>query len=109
MTGGSRGAQIAKYFDTSAVSQARAGTYGTLGRNVLRGPRYSNTDLSIARAFPLGFREGLRLLFRSEFFNLFNHPNLGRPAGTIGNSDFGRITSTDGDPRILQISLKVEF
>jgi hypothetical protein len=109
VTGGSRGAQIAKYFDTSAVSQARAGTYGTLGRNVLRGPRYSNTDLSIARAFPLSFREGLRLLFRSEFFNLFNHPNLGRPAGTIGNSDFGRITSTDGDPRILQISLKVEF
>ena len=85
------------------------GTYGTLGRNVLRGPRFGNTDLSIARAFPLGFREGLRVLFRSEFFNLFNHPNLGLPAATIGNSNFGQITSTDGAPRILQLSLKVEF
>ena len=109
VTGGSRGAQIARYFDTSAVSQAQAGTYGTLGRNVLRGPRFGNTDLSIARAFPLGFREGLRVLFRSEFFNLFNHPNLGLPAATIGNSNFGQITSTDGAPRILQLSLKVEF
>src|SRR5262249_28105769 len=76
VTGGGRGAQIAQYFDKTAVAQAREGTYGTLGRNVLRGPRYSNTDLSVKRAFPLGFLEGARASFRSEFFNLFNHPNL---------------------------------
>jgi hypothetical protein len=68
LTGGSRGSQIARYFDTSAVAQARAGTYGTLGRNVLRGPHYKNTDLSVSRAFPLHFREGARLAFPRGVF-----------------------------------------
>ncbi len=108
-SGRSRGQQVAQYFNTAAVVQAAPGTYGTLGRNVLRGPSYKNTDLSIARAFPLGFREGARLWLRSEFFNIFNRPQLGLPKNTVGSSTFGRITSTDGDPRILQFSLKVEF
>jgi hypothetical protein len=109
LTGGSRGQQIARYFDTTAVAQARAGTYGTLGRKILRGPNFKNADLSISRVFPLKLRESARLMFRSEFFNAFNRVNLGLPNGTIGNSNFGRITSTDGGPRILQFSVKVEF
>ncbi len=109
VTGGSRGQQVAKYFNTSAVAQAVAGTYGTLGRNVLRGPGFNNTDLSVSRAFPLHFREGAKLAFRTEFFNLFNRPQLGLPNATIGNSTFGRITSSASGPRILQLSLKVLF
>lgn len=109
LSGGSRGDRIARYFNTTAVAQARAGTFGTLGRNVLRGPNYRNTDLSVSRAFPLHFREGAKISFRSEFFNLFNRVNLGLPDGVIGHSSFGRITATDGGPRILQFSLKVEF
>ena len=68
-----------------------------------------NTDLSASRNFPLHFREGARVAFRTEFFNLFNRPQLGQPNGTIGNRTFGRITSTTSAPRILQLSLKVEF
>jgi hypothetical protein len=109
LTGGSRGQQIAQYFNKSAVAQARAGTYGTLGRNILRGPNFKNADLSVSRVFPLKFRESARLMFRSEFFNAFNRVNLGLPNGTIGNNTFGRITSVDGAPRILQFSLKAEF
>jgi hypothetical protein len=109
LTGGSRGRQIAQYFDKTAVTQARDGTYGTLGRNILRGPNFKNADLSISRVFPLKFRESARLMFRSEFFNAFNRVNLGLPNGTIGNNTFGRITSVDGGPRILQFSLKAEF
>jgi hypothetical protein len=109
LTGGSRGQQIARYFDTSTVAQAVPGTFGTLGRNILRGPNFNNTDLSVTRAFPLHFREEARLLFRTEFFNLFNRPQLGLPNATIGNRTFGRITSTASSPRILQMSLKVEF
>ncbi len=109
LTGGSRGAQIAQYFDKSAVAQARAGTYGTLGRNVLRGPNFKNTDLSVSRSFPLPIREGSRVVFRSEFFNLFNRVNLGLPDGVIGHNTFAKISSTDGGPRVLQFSLKVEF
>jgi hypothetical protein len=109
LTGGSRGQQIARYFNTAAVAQAQPGTYGTLGRNVLRGPNYKNADLSISRAFPLKFRESARLLFRSEFFNAFNRVNLGLPDSTLGRNTTGRITSVDGGPRILQFSLKAEF
>jgi hypothetical protein len=86
-----------------------AGTYGTLGRNVLRGPSYENVDMSVSRAFPLHFREGAKLSFRSEFFNMLNRPQLGMPDNTIGHDTFGQITDTAGDPRILQFSLKVEF
>jgi hypothetical protein len=63
----------------------------------------------VTRAFPLPFRESARVLFRTEFFNLFNTPQLGLPNATIGNRTFGRITSTVNPPRILQLSLKVEF
>jgi hypothetical protein len=109
LTGGSRGQQIAQYFNTAAVAQAAPGTYGTLGRNILRGPNFLNTDMSVSRAFPLPFREGLKILFRTEFFNLLNRPQLSLPNATIGNRTFGRITSTTSNPRILQLSLKVEF
>ncbi len=104
-----RGQRIDQYFNTSAAVQPAAGTYGTLGRNILRGPGYANTDLSISRRFPLHFRESASLWFRSEYFNLFNRPTLGLPGSQIGPSSFGKITGTDADQRILQFSLKVEF
>ena len=107
--GRSRGARIDQYFNTSAVTQAAPGTFGTLGRNTLRGPGYANTDISVARSFPLKFREGAKLTFRGEAFNLFNRPQLAVPNARVGVRAFGTITSTDGDPRILQFGLKVDF
>ena len=107
--GRSRGAQIDQYFNTSAVTQAAPGTFGTLGRNPLRGPAYINSDISVARSFPLKFREAAKLTFRGEAFNIFNRPQLATPNSTVGVGGFGKITSTDGDPRILQFGLKVDF
>ena len=116
VTQGTRGQRIARYFNTSAVAQAAPGTFGTLGRNVLRGPGFMNTDMGVSRAFSLPFREGLKLSFRTEFFNLFNRPHIGFGVGqfspvtaSIGSTTFGRITSTVSSPRILQMSLKMEF
>lgn len=63
------------------------GQQGTLGRNNLRGFGTHQIDLAVRRQFPLG--ERLRLQFRAEFFNLFNHPNFGDPAGTLGSATFG--------------------
>jgi hypothetical protein len=108
----SRGEKIAQYFDTRAVVQPAPGTYGTLGRNVLRGPAFYNTDLSVSRNIPLKFGEASRLVFRAEFFNLFNRPQLSIPASggrTVANSSFGTITTVDSGPRILQFGLKAEF
>jgi len=114
-------AKIKEYFNTSAVTQAAPGTYGTLGRNSLVGPGYANVDFTIARDFPLRFLgEGGKLRFGSDFFNLFNRPNMMNPGtstgssssnmtnpGTsIGSSSFGEIT-TSNPPRILQFSAKI--
>lgn len=110
LTSGSRGARIAEYFNTSAVQQANLGTYGTLGRNVLVGPGYANTDAALARSIPLRFLgESGRLTFRAEAFNLFNRVNLANPGNKIASATFGEITAVSGPPRILQFSLKIIF
>ncbi|HUJ20998.1 MAG TPA: carboxypeptidase regulatory-like domain-containing protein [Bryobacteraceae bacterium] len=109
-TSRSRGAQIAEYFNTSAVVEAAPGTWGTLGRNALVGPGYANVDFSVSRDIRLPFLgDAGKFTFRAEFFNLFNRPQLSNPGGNIGASDFGVITSTAADARILQFSLKVGF
>jgi len=51
-----------------------------------------------------------RLEWRSEFFNLFNHTTFGLPAGAVSTpSTFGAITSTVGNPRIIQFAAKFIF
>lgn len=109
-TSRSRGAKIAEYFNTSVVVEPAPGTWGTLGRNALVGPGYANVDFSMSRDFRLPFLgEAGKLTFRSEYFNLLNRPQLSNPGSNIGASDFGVITSTAADARILQFSLKVAF
>jgi hypothetical protein len=107
-SGRSRGDQIKMYFNTAAVAQAQPGTYGNLGRNVMRYPSNSGADVSMTRMIPLKFRESANLTFRTEFFGLFNHPQLGAPNTSIGQSTFGTISSVGGT-RVLQMSLKVGF
>jgi hypothetical protein len=65
------------------------------------------TNFGLFKNFALPGREGLRLQFRSEFFNLFNSVNLGNPNGTLGGT-MGRITSAD-DARVIQFALKLVF
>jgi hypothetical protein len=54
------------------------GTFGTMGRNVLRDLGYRNMDLSVVKLFK--FKERLTAQFRAEFFNVLNHPNFMNPA-----------------------------
>jgi hypothetical protein len=71
------------------------------------GPQFASWDTSVIRMFPI--HESLELQFRAEFFNVLNHTNFGDPQVTQTNSSFGSITSTNGDPRIGQLSLKLDF
>jgi hypothetical protein len=87
------------------------GTYGTSERNLLEGPGFANLDFSVTRSFriPKGpFAETQALQFRSEFFNVLNHPNFNVPTASVSSSSFGRITSAQS-PRILQFALKFIF
>jgi hypothetical protein len=81
-------------------------TYGTFGRNALRGPGAFNANLSLSRVFRL--REATELELRADAFNLFNNVEFGNPDTNISDQSFGQI-STTADPRIIQLALHLKF
>jgi len=105
-TSRSRDELIRRYFNTEAFTVNRAGTFGNVGRNILRGPGDATVDFGLFKNFPL--TERVRLQVRGEFFNLFNRVNLGNPIGNASAANFGQITSA-GNPRVAQLALKLNF
>jgi hypothetical protein len=95
-----------RWFDTGAFQIAPQFTIGTSSRNPVRGPAYRDVDVGIAKRFSL--YERLKLEFRAEVFNLTNTPPLGAPNMILGAPGFGSITSA-GDPRVVQLALKLPF
>lgn len=81
-----------KIINAAAFSQPTAGQQGSFGRNVLRGFGATQADLALQRQFHLTEKVGLR--FRTEFFNMLNHPNFGPPINSITSPLFGNSTST---------------
>ena len=82
--------------------------FGNCGVGILRGPSQRNLDLGILRSFPI--HEGIALDFRTEFFNFTNTPKFGQPVNDFAAGPaFGVITSTSGNPRIVQFALKLMF
>ena len=126
-----------KIFNGAAFSAPPKGPQGNLeqgnfGRNVLRGFGATQADVGLQRQFHLTEKLGLR--FRSEFFNIFNHPNFGNPNNSLAgcpqscNPLFGHSTQTlasslgsgganggfnplyqIGGPRSVQLALKLQF
>jgi hypothetical protein len=96
------------WFDVTAFAPTTTGTYGNCGANTVRGPSSKSMNLSIFRSIPFGTAQRLEL--RIETFNLFNWVNYGFPAASVSNQGtFGRITSTLGDPREIQLAVKFYF
>jgi Carboxypeptidase regulatory-like domain/TonB dependent receptor-like, beta-barrel len=95
-----------QWFNVKAFEVAPIGVYGNEGKNILRGPGAWNTDIALSRSFPI--REGQSIDFRSEVFNVFNHPRLGNPNSTMNSPSFGQINSAR-DPRIMQFAVKYIF
>ena len=94
----------AHWFDTSAFKTPALNTIGTSSRNMMRGPSYQNVDFSAMTNFM--FTEQLRLQFRAEMFNLFNHTNFGTPANRLTDPNFGAILSALPS-RDVQFGLKL--
>lgn len=106
-SGRSRAQVVNQYFNTGAFELNAVGTFGSSPRNVLRGPGWFNVDLGMAKAIPI--TESVRVQLRGEFFNLFNNVHLNQPGTNISApSTFGKINSA-GDPRIVQVGIKVQF
>jgi hypothetical protein len=90
--------------------------YGNSGPGVILGPGQFNFDISILKTTSI--RENHLLQFRAEFFNAFNHPQFTNPNFSQGGiyglpnfaaGNFGQITSTSVNPRIIQLALKYIF
>jgi hypothetical protein len=102
------------WFNPCAFAPAAVGELGDASRTPLNGPDFVNTDFSLIKQFRLPW-EGMGLSFRAEFFNLFNHAQFALPVSAIGYADinsgtqFGPITSTVNNPRLVQFALKFTF
>jgi hypothetical protein len=90
-------------------SNACTTAFGTLGRNIYRGPHQQNWDFSLIKNFRI--TEGQSLRFTADFFNIWNHANFASPASNdVENSGaFGKINSTVGTPRLVQFQLRYAF
>jgi hypothetical protein len=120
-----------KLFNSAAFTAPPAGQQGDFGRNVLRAFGAAQADIAFQREFHLA--ERMKLRFRGEFFNIFNHPNFGPPNNivptvTSPNPLFGQSTQIlasslgsggangglnplyqIGGPRSIQLALKLQF
>jgi hypothetical protein len=82
--------------------------FGSLGRNILRGPDQHNFDMALIKGTKI--TEKVRMIFRWEVFNVLNHPNFANPASDVSSpSTFGKISAMSVNPRIMQYGLKLEF
>jgi hypothetical protein len=86
--------------------------FGTAQRRIGRGPRAPNLDFSLFKNFPVG--ERVNIQFRAEAFNLSNTPAFSLPGAssqalTIGNANFGKLTSSSSTGRQVQFGLKIGF
>jgi Carboxypeptidase regulatory-like domain len=105
---------LQNWFNPCAFDHAPLGELGDSNRALSYGPRFVNTDLSLIKHFPLPY-ESMRLDFRAEFFNIFNHPQFYLQGGSSGMQDvnalssFGVVNGTVNNPRVIQFALKLIF
>jgi hypothetical protein len=103
--------EVDRWFDTSVF--VPVDRFGTLGRNVVIGPPFHDTDLSVIKNFQPG--AGTRLQLRADIFDVFNYANLGPPGNIVGSPTFGKISRTRlatgeaGSSRQIQLAVRVWF
>ncbi len=105
---------FSRNFRTDVFRVPPAGTLGFMSKTMLRGPGINNWDIALFKNFSV--REGIRVQFRSEFYNAFNHTQFSAfnaaarfdAAGAQVNQQFGQFTAAR-DPRIMQLAIRLQF
>ena len=97
---------LTRWFDTSAFEPQPLFTLGNTPLNSMHGPGFASVDLSVFKDFVP--RDGMRIQFRIEAFNITNRANFGNPGAALGTSSFGVISSA-GQARNVQLALKYIF
>jgi hypothetical protein len=105
---------FARNFNTDAFEVAPKGTFGNAARTVIRGPGVNNWDVAVFKNFPI--KEVVKLQFRCELYNAFNHTQFAGldttarfdAQGNQVNAQFGQFTSAR-PARIMQLGLRLTF
>jgi outer membrane receptor protein involved in Fe transport len=106
---------FSRNFRTEVFRLPARGTIGTAAKNILRGPGINNWDIAVFKNIPL--REPVRLQFRTEFYNAFNHTQFSAldttarfdtASGSQVNARFGEFT-TARNPRQIQFAVRAYF
>ena len=108
LTGDPQGAEtVEQWYNPAAFTQVPSGTFGNAGRNILRGPGWVTVDLSVQRR--VNFSDRFNATLRWDIFNMFNRANLGLPQRDMTSATAGVISDLAGDPRVMQLSLRLGF
>jgi hypothetical protein len=99
---------INEWFNTGCFQDPLPGKLGDSSRSALFGPDFVNFDASLFKTAPL-WGERTKLQFRAEAFNVLNHQQFGQPGTTEGAPNFGQISSTVNNPRLVQLALRITF
>jgi hypothetical protein len=97
------------YFNPNYFQAEPPGQVGNAMRRFFSGPGINNFDMALLKDTKI--TEDVKLQFRAEAFNIFNHAQFNNPSGNFDNpgaGNFGYVTSAR-DPRIMQLALKLLF
>jgi hypothetical protein len=95
-----------KWFNTEAFELPALNTFGNAGRMLIPGPGIYLWDLSVYKNFLV--TERVKMQFRGEMFNAFNHTNFYGVGTTLASTTYGQITSAL-EPRQIQFGLRLAF
>jgi len=103
--------QLNEWFNTACFTAPPQWGFGSESRvdATLRQKGVNNFDFAVFKRTYFGPSERMNVEFRTEFFNLFNHPQFAAPNTTQVSPNFGVVTATLGNPRLVQFGLKFAF
>jgi hypothetical protein len=97
---------LSSWFNTAAFAAPAYGFYGNCGTGLIRGPGENTWNWALFKNFRI--TESVRVQFRSEFFNVFNHPSFDALSTGFGSVNFGAVTRAM-EPRIIEFGLRLDF
>lgn len=92
------------WFSPACFAAPAAGFFGNSGANIITGPGVNNWDIALEKNVRV--QESLRVQFRAEFFNAWNHAQFKNPSSLVGDANFGQVTQAR-DAREIQLGLKI--